>query len=137
MLAMSEVAAELVASGSLDAACVERYVLPVYARTPVEARAPLEGHGAPLHDVFEVIGCRIDPIANPYLERWRTDHDATAYGRSYSAFVRAFTESNLREHLFCPGAPDDKADGLSSSTSSVLLSASPPIRSAIDLRTGH
>jgi cyclopropane-fatty-acyl-phospholipid synthase len=112
MLAMSEVADELVAAGRLDAARVERYVLPVYARTPAEATAPLAGQDAPLRDLFEVIECRTDPIANPYLEQWRTDRDSAAYGRSYSAFVRAFTESNLREHLFVRGAGDDPPKAL-------------------------
>jgi hypothetical protein len=60
-------------------------------------------------DAFELIECRTDPIANTYLERWRTDHDAAAYARSYSAFGRAFTESNLREHLFSPAGEADAA----------------------------
>jgi hypothetical protein len=54
---------------------------------------------------------RTDPIVNPYLERWRTDHDAAAYARSYSAFVRAFTESNLREQLFSPGTAEPLRGG--------------------------
>lgn len=112
MLAMSEVASELVDAGRLDPAAVERYVLPVYARTPAEARAPLVGPDAPLRDVFEVIECRTDPVANPYLEQWRADEDSAAYGTSYTGFVRAFTESNLRERLFRPGARDGQADSL-------------------------
>jgi hypothetical protein len=39
---MSEVARTMVKAGLLDAGSVERYLLPVYARTPAEARAPLE-----------------------------------------------------------------------------------------------
>jgi cyclopropane-fatty-acyl-phospholipid synthase len=112
MLAMSEVADELVESGSLDGGCVERYVLPVYARTPEEASTPLEGPDAPLRSLFELIECRTDPVANPYLDKWRGDHDADAYGRAYSGFVRAFTESNLRQHLFEPGAKDGDVDAL-------------------------
>ena len=112
MLAMSEVAGELVADGSLDRSSVDRYILPVYARTPAEARAPLEGQGAPLQDAFELIECRTDPVANPYLEKWCTDRDAAAYGRDYSAFVRAFTESSLREHLVPPGTADAQAGEL-------------------------
>ena len=112
MLAMSEVADELVADGSLDRAKVDRYILPVYARTPAEARAPLEGQGAALRDAFELVVCRTDPVPNPYLEKWRADHDAAAYGRAYSAFVRAFTESSLREHLFPQGTTDEQAGEL-------------------------
>ena len=109
---MSEVAGELVAEGKLDAALTDRYILPVYARSPSEARAPLEGPSAPLRDTFAVLECRTDPVANPYLEQWRADGDATAYGRAYSAFVRAFTESSLREHLFAAGARTGDADAL-------------------------
>jgi hypothetical protein len=112
MLAMSEVAGELVADGLLDAARVKRYVLPVYARTPAEARAPFEGQDATLRDLFELIECRTDPVANPYLQQWRTDRDSAAYGRAYSAFVRAFTESNLREHLFARGRDGAEADAV-------------------------
>ncbi len=112
MLAMSEVAEELVAGGLLDRASVDRYILPVYARTPAEASAPVAGPGAPLRDAFELIECRTDPVPNPYLAKWRDDHDAVAYGRAYSAFVRAFAESNLREHLFSPGAVEDGTDEL-------------------------
>jgi cyclopropane-fatty-acyl-phospholipid synthase len=112
MLAMSEVAKELVAEGKLDPALTDSYVLPVYARTPSEATAPLQGQDAPLRDLFAVIECRTDPVANPYLEQWRADRDATAYGRSYSAFVRAFTESSLREHLFAAGARTGGGDAL-------------------------
>jgi cyclopropane-fatty-acyl-phospholipid synthase len=112
MQAMSEVADELVAAGRLDAARVQRYVLPVYARTPAEATAPVVGQDAPLRDLFEVIECRTDPVANPYLEQWHTDRDSAAYGRSYTAFVRAFTESNLREHLFVGGAGGDPPEVL-------------------------
>ncbi len=112
MLAMSEVAKEMVAEGKLDPALTDRYILAVYARTPSEARAPLEGPSAPLRDTFEVLQCRTDPVANPYLDQWRADGDANAYGRSYGAFVRAFTESSLREHLFAAGARTGDADAL-------------------------
>jgi SAM dependent carboxyl methyltransferase len=101
--AMADVARELVADGKLTAAAVDRYLLPVYARTPEEARAPLERPGSPVADAFTVETVRTDPVANPYLEKWRADGDADAYGKSYAAFARGFTESSLREHLFEPG----------------------------------
>jgi hypothetical protein len=47
MLAMSAVADEFVADGLLDRDRAERYVLPVYARTPAEARAPLDAISCP------------------------------------------------------------------------------------------
>ncbi|HEY8215831.1 MAG TPA: hypothetical protein VIH82_01765 [Acidimicrobiia bacterium] len=111
--AMAQVAADMVRDGTLDAGVVDRYVLPVCARTVDEARAPVDA-GGPLADRFAVVLARTDPVANPYLDRWRTDHDAAAYGTAYAAFVRGFTESNLREHLFAPGArsgtPDSATD---------------------------
>lgn len=112
MLAMSQVADEFVASGLLDRGWVDRYVLPVYARTPAEARTPFQGNGAELRDVFELVECRTDPVANPYLRTLYADHDAAAYARSYTEFVRAFTESSLREHLFLPGARGGDPDAL-------------------------
>jgi len=102
--AMAEVAHDLVGAGTLAAAAVDRYVLPVYARTVVEALAPLEQKDSPLAGAFEIVECRTDPVSNPYFERWTTDHDSAAYARAYAGFVRAFTESSLRSHLFAPGA---------------------------------
>jgi cyclopropane-fatty-acyl-phospholipid synthase len=101
--AMADVAAAMAADGDLDAAAVDRYVLAVYARTPDEASAPLERAGTPVADAFTVVECRTDPVANPYYEKWRSDHDAAAYAAAYAAFVRGFTESSLRTNLFAPG----------------------------------
>ena len=100
---MAEVAADMAHDGILDPARSERYVLPVYARTVDEARAPLARADSPVHDAFTEIECRTDPVANPYFTKWLSDHDSAAYAASYAAFVRGFTESSLREHLFGPG----------------------------------
>jgi hypothetical protein len=102
--AMTDVARDLVKAGALARAAFERYLLPAYARTVDEALAPLRRAGSPVAEAFEVVACRTDPVANPYLQQWRADGDAEAYGRSYAAFVRAFTESSLRDGLFAPGA---------------------------------
>jgi cyclopropane-fatty-acyl-phospholipid synthase len=102
--AMTDVARGLVDEGALSRAAFERYLLPVYARSPAEAMAPLGRAGSPLAGAFEPVACRTDPVANPYLARWAADGDAGAYGRSYAAFVRAFTESSLRQGLFAHGA---------------------------------
>jgi cyclopropane-fatty-acyl-phospholipid synthase len=99
MRAMTAVAGEMVDAGALDPDAFERYLLPTYARTPEEARRPLERPGA-LADAFHVEVARTDPVSNPYLDQWHRDHDAAAYGRSYAAFVRGFTESSLRANLF-------------------------------------
>jgi hypothetical protein len=90
---------------------VRGYVLAVYARTVDEARAPYRVGGSPLHDVWSEVECRTDPVANPYFSKWQEDHDDDAYARAYAAFVRGFTESSLREHLFTPGAVDGNVDG--------------------------
>ena len=102
--AMSEVARDLVGAGALSAEAVERYLLPVYARTVEEALAPLGRPDSPVAGLFDVVACRTAAVANPYLERWQADGDANRYARSYAAFVRAFTESSLLEGLFVPGA---------------------------------
>jgi hypothetical protein len=54
---------------------------------------------------FTEVECRTDPVANPYLDRWRADHDDDRYATDFTAFVRGFTESSLRDHLFA-GEPD-------------------------------
>ena len=109
---MAEIAAEMAAAGKLDAAAVDHYILAVYARTPDEARAPIERAGSPVADAFDVIECRTDPVPNPYFTKWQTDGDATAYANAYAAFVRGFTESSLRDNLFTPGAQGADVDGL-------------------------
>ncbi|MEP7071914.1 MAG: hypothetical protein ABI839_05970 [Verrucomicrobiota bacterium] len=39
-------------------------------------------------------------VSNPYWEEFERSGDAPAYAKSYSAFVRAFAESTLQQHLF-------------------------------------
>ena len=77
--AMTEVATGMANNGVLDRGAVRRYVLPVYARTVDEARAPLTRADSPVHDAFTVIECRTDPVANPYFTKWSSDHDNAAY----------------------------------------------------------
>jgi SAM dependent carboxyl methyltransferase len=109
--AMTDVARDLVEAGALSEAAFERYLLPAYARTVDEALAPPRRPGSPVAEAFEVVACRTDPVANPYLARWRADGDAGAYARSYAAFIRAFTESSLRDGLFAPGALGGRPPG--------------------------
>jgi hypothetical protein len=108
--AMSEVASGMASDGLLDPTAVEQYILPVYARTVDEARAPLQRHDSPVHDAFTEVECRTDPVPNPYFTKWLSDHDAAAYATAYAAFVRGFTESNLREHLLGPGNASGNVD---------------------------
>jgi len=104
--AMAEVGGAMASEGALDRASVDRYILPVYARTAEEARQPLRDSEL-LAEAFTVDEIRVDPVPNPYLETWHSDGDSAAYARSYTAFVRGFTESNLRLHLFGTGPEAD------------------------------
>ena len=108
--AMADVAGDMARAGLLDAGAVDRYILAAYARTVEEVRAPYATSGSVFHDVFTEIECRTDPVPNPYFTKWEADHDADAYANSYAAFVRGFTESSLREHLFTPGVNDGTVD---------------------------
>jgi len=97
--AMAEVGEAMASEGLIGLDAVDRYILPVYARTAVEAEQPM--HDDPsLAAAFTVEEISVDPVPNPYLEAWKQDGDNYAYARSYAAFVRGFTESSLRLHLF-------------------------------------
>lgn len=108
--AMAEVASQMADDGLLERAAVDRYVLPVVARTVDEARHPFEVEGSVVASSFTADVVRTDPVANPYLDQWRRDHDDDAYGRSYAAFVRGFTESSIRDNLVTPGAKGASVD---------------------------
>jgi hypothetical protein len=58
----------------------------------------------PLAVFFLVARHDLEPVANPYWEVLERDHDRETYAKAYAAFVRAFSESTIREHLFEPGA---------------------------------
>jgi hypothetical protein len=94
--AMAAVAHGMAEDGLVDDDAVRSYLLPVYARTVEEARAPLARRDVP----FTEVECRTDPVANPYFTRWQSDGDAAGYAADYAAFARGFTESSLREHVF-------------------------------------
>jgi hypothetical protein len=100
---MSAVALELSESGSLDRAVLGEYVFPVYCRSAAEARAPIED-GGPLAGSFEVVSLASHEVANPYWEMLEESGDRDAYASTYTAFVRAFSESTLERGLFSPGA---------------------------------
>lgn len=108
---MYEVALELTSEGELDPDALSRYVFPVYCRTVEEATAPM-GEGAPLTGEFDLLGAPVEKVSNPYWEMLERDGDRRAYAQAYTAFVRAFSESTLIEHLFTPGARDIDVDRL-------------------------
>jgi hypothetical protein len=109
---MYEVASELASEGKLDADVLRGYVFPVYCRSVDEATAPMDD-GAPLAGELEVLAVPVEEVPNPYWERLQRDGDRHAYAQAYTAFVLAFSEATLLEHLFTPGARGAKPDELS------------------------
>lgn len=102
---MFEVASSMVADGSLDQDALDRYVLPVYARTEEEARAPFAA-GSELDAAYEVLHIGTAAVPSPYEAELERSGDAAAYADAYVGFVRGFTESTLHEGLFEPGSTD-------------------------------
>jgi cyclopropane-fatty-acyl-phospholipid synthase len=100
---MWDVAMGLADEGKLDRGALDGYVLAVYCRSAEEATAPIRESG-PLADAFEVDTAEVEEVANPYWEMLERDGDREAYAEAYTAFVRAFAESTMVEHLFEPAA---------------------------------
>ena len=96
---MWAVAQELVDAGALDKEALDRYVFPVYCRSAEEATAPI-GAGGPLCDELEPLFVDVVEVANPYWEELERSGDRAAYAEAYTQFVRAFSDSTLRDHLF-------------------------------------
>ena len=101
LAAMWEVALELAEAGLLDRERLEGYVFPVYCRSAEEATAPMYGD---LAGDLEVLDVDVVEVANPYWETLQSSGDRDAYAEAYTQFVRAFSESTLKEHLLGPGA---------------------------------
>jgi hypothetical protein len=108
---MWRAAEALAEEGRLDAEALGTYVFPVYCRSEEEARAPLAA-GGPLASELELVGARVEEVANPYWEAFERDGDPAAYASTYVEFVRAFAESTLMEHLFEPAGKDADAAAL-------------------------
>jgi hypothetical protein len=112
--AMHDVAEAMVDTTQLDIGAFHGFVFPTYTRTVDEALAPLDWAGSPVRGAFEVALTRVDPVANPYDEAYRRSGDAEAYAERYISFVRAFSESSLRDGMFAHGsrggAPEQTLD---------------------------
>lgn len=102
--AMHDVAEAMVDTTQLDIGAFHGFVFPTYMRTVEEAVAPLDRAGSPVRGAFEVALARVEPVANPYDEAYRRHGDAEAYAEQYISFVRAFSESSLRDGLFAHGS---------------------------------
>ncbi len=103
LLQMSAVVDEMAADGMLEREALERYVFPVYCRSRAEAEAPVVEGGA-LAGSLALRSAKVEEVPNPYWELLEADGDRTAYAAAYTAFIRAFSESTLFEHLFAPAA---------------------------------
>ena len=135
--AMAEVATGMANNGIVDRGAVRRYVLPVYARTVDEARAPLTRADSPVHDAFTVIECRTDPVANPYFTKWLADHDAAAYARGTPRSCAGSPSPACATTSSARGRPAPTSTPPSTSSSPGSPRASRPIRSATGSTTGR
>ncbi len=98
--------------GSLDPACLEMFVFPLYFRELHEVRAPLERE-PDLKAAFDIVELASELIPNPYAQFLEDGGDAGGYAKSYAAFARGFSESSFRNGLFDPSAASaDEADRL-------------------------
>ncbi len=107
--AMWRVAVQLAGDGLLDPKLLGDYVFPVYCRSGEEVTAPARGE---LADRLEVVSVGVDEVPDPYWEAYERDGDPAAYAQVYTQFVRAFSESTLKENLFDPGATGIEPDAL-------------------------
>jgi hypothetical protein len=108
--AMRDVAEAMVDTTQLDIGAFHGFVFPTYMRTVDEAVAPLDRADSPVRGAFEVALARVDRVPNPYDDAYRASGDAAAYAEQYVSFVRAFSESSLRDGLFAPGSRDRAPD---------------------------
>jgi len=108
--AMYDVANGMVGDGRLRQEAVDDYVFPTYMRTVAEATAPLDRPSLPLSHMFRVDVAQVDEVPNPYFEAYRKTGDRQFYAEHYVAFVRAFSESTIRNGLLGPGTIDGLVD---------------------------
>ena len=88
-------------AGLVSQQAADGYVLSEYPRTVREARAPFEAGEVPAL-VLESAAVRAEP--NPYRAQYEKDGDAAAYASRMTGFVRAFTESSVRQYLSQQGS---------------------------------
>lgn len=100
---MWEVAVGLRDDGLLDGDLLDGYLFPIYCRSSDELTAPAR-EGGELADELEVATVDLDAVANPYWEQLERYGNRATYAADYTAFVRAFSESTMKTHLFEPGA---------------------------------
>jgi salicylate 1-O-methyltransferase len=89
---MWQVAVAMADAGELDRGKLDRYVFPVYCRSAEEVSVTPPG--------LTVAALTQEAVGNPYWEQYERDHDAAAYARTYTEFVRAFAAPSLTAGLF-------------------------------------
>jgi hypothetical protein len=109
---MWQVAGRLVDDGLMKREALDAYVLAVYCRTVEESTAPVRDRGS-LESLLELVSSGVVEVANPYWETFERERDPVAYAEAYVAFVRAWSESTMVDHLFTPGAVGIEPEALS------------------------
>ncbi len=107
--AIFQVADQMVRTGSLQRAALDRFVFPLWFPTAAEIRTPIECE-PDLAEAFEIVEAGVAPVrahgADVYEDALA---DPATYARLYAGSVRGFGESSLRLHLFRHSAPDAAA----------------------------
>lgn len=104
--AIHDVAHRMVADGLLDGRALDRFLFSLWFPTAAEVRAPVEAE-PDLAAAFEIVEASVSPAAvNPHDVYSHEIGDPATYARLYAGYIRGFSESSLRMHLFGPAAKD-------------------------------
>ncbi len=102
--AIFDVANTMVADGWIEASALARFVFPLWFPTAREACEPI-GDEPDLNEAFEIVEASVTPAAvHPDDVYEDALDDPPTYARLYAGYIRGFSESTLRLHLFGPSA---------------------------------
>lgn len=105
--AFEQVAETMADDGLIDRQALDRFVLPFWFLTVEEATAPVAAE-PDLAAALEVVEARVEAVPARRNEIYSAEFDDPAdYGRRAAGYVRAFSESSMRLHLFA--GTDDEA----------------------------
>lgn len=102
--AIFDVANQMVTDGLLEKSALDHFVFPFWFPTMAEVRAPLNEE-SDLKEAFEIVQATLTPAPihpNDVFED--SLNDPETYARLYAGYIRGFSESTLRLHLFGPSA---------------------------------
>lgn len=95
-----QVAAEsMVQDGHVNAADLERFLLPIHRPTLEETLAPFAGGEQDYHGLTVQICDETEPEC-PFWAALERDHNVADYATKYTGFIRGFSESSVRSGLF-------------------------------------